>query len=80
MPIESVIHSLNSARSETMKLLAGINQALAALEGGSHKSITIPASKRTHTQGARVISIEAREKMAMAQKARWAKFKKAKAA
>jgi hypothetical protein len=70
--VSSIIGQLKVERDRVERQLTGLNAALVAFAGvyGGRK----PARKR------RTMSLAARKKIAAAQRARWAKFRKSKAA
>jgi len=67
MSIEHVLQTLNAAKHQAERELSGINQALEALNGHGQKKPM--ATER------RVMSAAGRQRIAAAQKARWAKIR-----
>jgi len=67
--LTAVVRQLRNQRQHAKKQVERIDAALVALSGSS--------SKRTENGGSRKLSAAARRRIAAAQRARWAKIKKA---
>ena len=76
--LDSAIAKLREERSRTQKELGRLDQAISALKklAGDHSA----SAQAYRPRGRRKLSAAARKKISMAQKARWAKMKKRKAA
>lgn len=80
MSMESVVQNLTEYRRETERELEQIKHALAALNGTGNgiqpRTGMTRASPPGETPRRNVLSISARRRISLAQKARWAKLKK----
>ena len=70
MGIETILAALRDERDR-------LDKAIAVLQGGGHSSAGRGRKTGRKRRGPRVMSAEARKRISDAQKARWAKVKKA---
>jgi len=79
-PLDNILQQLRQERVSVQRQLNSLDQAIAALQGGGRRRGR-PAGTTTQTgrwRGPRRMSAAAREKIAAAQRARWAKVKREK--
>lgn len=78
MNLGSALAQLREERTRTQKELGRLDQAISALKklAGDHSA----SAQASRPRGRRKLSAAARRKISLAQKARWAKIKKRKAA
>lgn len=73
--VASILKTLRSERSHAVKEVAKLDKAIASLSQLSR--VNSAPSSNGHSNGrVRTMSVAARRKIAAAQKARWAKFRK----
>jgi hypothetical protein len=75
--VSSALSQLRAERSKVEQELSNIDEAITVLERLSGRAASHVAHNKS-SRGNRVISAASRRKMALAQQARWAKFRAAK--